>query len=131
MTRTTLRPMLTRVYLPELADDDLSEAVRWVRHCYDSGLRFSAWLIDALLDEQTRRIQSHDGVPRETAVLLLSTTEWTGRDLKQALTVLTALSYCVGSEAVGRMVDKLVWLFTAVIGARLTALENRNAQNAT
>jgi hypothetical protein len=40
------------------------------------------------------------------------------------LKAVTHLSYGVRSEAVGELVDKLVWVFTAAVGSRLIFSED-------
>ncbi len=120
-----MRPgIVTKFYLPNLSEPDLADAVEYVRAGYDRGPKFAGWLMDALMDEQTRRLASRDGEPRETALLTLPAAEWTARELVQALLAATAMSYGVRNEAVGQLVDTLVRTFTAAVGARLIIAED-------
>jgi hypothetical protein len=118
------RGLVTKFYLPNLADEDMAMAVECLQASYDRGPKFAAWLMDALMDEQTRRLASRGDVPKETELLTLPAAEWTARELVQALLVVTGMSYGVRSEAVGRLVDKLVNVFTAAVGARLIIAED-------
>jgi len=114
----------TKIYLPNIADDDLAEAVAVIRAGYDRSPKFSGWCLDALLDEQARRLLSHDGTPRETELFMLPATAWTARELVQGLVATTVMSYGVRSEAVGKFVDRLVKTFVAAIGSRLITAED-------
>lgn len=116
--------IVTKFYLPKLSDGDLAEAVHCVRAGYDRGPKFSAWLMDALMDEQTRRLASRDGEPRETELLELPANDWTARDLVAGLLHVTALSYATRNEAVGQFIDRLVYTFTAAVTARLIIAED-------
>jgi hypothetical protein len=115
---------IIKFYLPNLSVEDLSYAVECLKLAYDRGPKFAAWLMDALMDEQTRRLQSRGGQMRETRLIELRSGEWTARELGQALIVVNGMSFGVRNEAVGRLCDTLVRAFTAHVVARLVISED-------
>jgi hypothetical protein len=120
-----MRPGLAvKHYLPNLTAEALEQGVECMRQSYDRAPRFAAWLMDALLDEQTRRLQSRDGEPRETALLVLPAAEWTAEQLVQGMLVCHAMSYGIRNENLGQLVDKLVAVFTSAVGSRLMISEH-------
>jgi hypothetical protein len=106
-----------------LSDGELVVALDAVHVVYDMAPKFGAWAEDAIMAEQTRRLQSRDGVPRETELLELPSHQWTAVELAFGLKAVTHLSYGVRNEAVGKFVDRMVWAFTAAVGSRLIFAE--------
>ena len=120
--------LLIKFYLPNLDDSDLSVAVDCVREYYDHSPRFCGWLMDGLLDEQARRLLSTD-VPPETSLLTLPHEKWTTRDLREALTLVTAFTYSVKNVQAGKLFDALVLPIQAAVHARLDRLEKNHARH--
>ncbi len=115
-------------YLPRLDDGDLLQAIRWTFAVYDHAPMLCGWLFDALADEQTRRLASRTGEPHETELLKIPCHIWPTKDLQQALTVANVLSYSTHDYRVGQLVDALVMVLVAAVGARLNNLERRCLQ---
>jgi hypothetical protein len=118
--------LLVKFYLPNLNADELASAVDLVRRAYDRAPRLCGWLLDALCDEQLRRLQSRGDDVRETSVLIVAGHEWTSEELQQATTLATVMTYCVKVEAIAKLWDALVQPIQACLFARLAQLERQN-----
>jgi hypothetical protein len=118
----------TLFYMPRLNDQELRHAAGLAFMAYDHAPRLCGALADAFMAEQTRRLRSDAGDPVETELLVLPFHRWPSRDLQQALSVVTVLSYSTPDHAVGQLVDSLVRALTAAVGARLLRLEEETCQ---
>lgn len=120
-----MRPgLLVKFHFGRLSDADLTDGVKCLMAGYDHAPAVSEFLIDAMQDEQTRRLKNHGGELHEAEAVVLKATEWSALDLVQGLNAMTALSYQACSEQFGKLIDTLVRTFGAALGARAIVLEN-------
>lgn len=112
--------LVVKYYPPNLSNRSLRVAIAYLRHSYSFAPRFSSWLLEALVDEQERRLRGRlDGEPRETELLTIRPETWSNAALAQALTLSNTLSYAVRDEGFGELLDSVVKVLTACVTARL------------
>jgi len=116
--------LLVKFHPQRLSDEDLTLGVERFFETHDHAPHISGFMLDALMNEQCRRLQSRGGHEHETGMIVLPAATWSATDLTQGLNVLTAMSYQACSEQLGKLIDTLVRVFTCAVGARAIVLEN-------
>lgn len=88
------------------------------------------WFIGLFSDEANRRLASHDGELVEQGMVSYPMTfEWTTRELRDFVAIMTTLSYSTLDAAQAKFVDGALWYAIAETFARCQMFESKGLQN--
>ena len=118
-------------YLSRFADPELTGIFAVARLWFESAPALSISLGGCLSDELSRRVwnvSASDQSPREPELLDLHFSQWSDRDVSDAVRLLTVVSYILTAAKIGELIDHLMATLAEIAGERLAASSDpRNA----